>query len=806
MTAASPPKKRKMRLSKSNKAKRRKQLNIDPTKDRRSVEYFMEIKEKMAARDAAKAQKSKMSEVGGASEGNADKTQEAPVEILGLEYDYEMDVEPVGIEDLDNPTYPEMGDSFKVHMPSESALLAAPAEYPMEHETSKKSGNLGDSMNFIDADKSVMNEGSISNTKKIRSDKLESDTAETSQMDQSTGFKSPKILVQETELDSTLHFNKEPQSKGLAVKIDEVLKVPIIQKPVPMKAANKNSKNQISESQLEKLLKGSIPPKNIKTPGSADICPGNMKPNEKDVQDQNTSKAMDIQTSEVQIDKNQKKPESVGILESDSPNKLKKDQETGFKYPHISIKAKESDPSIFFNAKPQSNDPAGKVAEAQKIPSQESVPKEAAIANQNCKPQNSESEIEKLLEDEAVDLDYVKHDKKAVREDINTKAMEAGIREVPNNKGKPEIIDSQPSQPILNLLKSVPKIWANFKDLDDPEDEPMMPKTPEKACNAKKPEETSESGGGLDDYIKFMRELKNNPPPPKNPKVGKPQNATSTSSSKKPTTEVIKYRFDEADLIKKPMNLKDRKSDFTYSGERYVEDEQSMSADVYNVKNLLRNLNFCVEVAENLSAQQIESTIATFATKSHGDSAALFFITHGDTKGIYGRDGKVFDLDRVFTLLGPSNCPQLAEKPKLIFAENCRGERCDAGYPIVEKPGEQQMQERSGGPAETSGETTRIIPMQQDFLVCYSTCQGNLSLADARYGSYHIQLLCRTISHNAHRHDLAKILESVRNGMSRMDFRGNGLLKKQMPELRSTLTKAYYFNIPRKTEKSKSGH
>ncbi|CAO4375860.1 unnamed protein product [Caenorhabditis nigoni] len=273
---------------------------------------------------------------------------------------------------------------------------------------------------------------------------------------------------------------------------------------------------------------------------------------------------------------------------------------------------------------------------------------------------------------------------------------------------------------------------------------------------------------------------------------------------------VIRYRYEETDLIRKPMNLKDRRAATAYPNSRLSrcliikiggeEDEKSMSADVRNLTKLVQSLSYKVEIAQNLTGKEIGETIKRFGSGYHGDSAVIIFIAHGDKQGIIGCDKSVFKVDEVYSLLSPENAPRLAGKPKLIFTESCRGDRQHSGYRVMDEPRLANGLVRSGKgmQVEKNGEKTRTIPSNQDFLVCHATSHNNLAFADANYGTYHVQVLCQTIARRAHRDDLEKMLVEIRKRMAAMEFRGNGVLKKQMPEVTSTLTRAFYFNIPRK--------
>ncbi|PIC37470.1 hypothetical protein B9Z55_016091 [Caenorhabditis nigoni] len=937
--------KRKIKANKKDREKRRKKLQMDQEKNRRSLEYFLEMKEKQAARDSAESQKSIIAgdTEGEVKEKNAETAQQETVEDVVMEIACAVAGEP---SDTMESAFPGPVDLFEVPMTSDSKIMS------IEPENSSLKYGLQEEMSSIDPSDTSHQCSSATLEKKINPvGTLECDPPNVLKMDhQSTGFESPQILIQEKQLDSTIIFNEKPQKNEPAVKVVNELKIPR-QLTVPNEAAvaNQNCKPQKSESEIEKLLEDET---------TIDLEYVNL--DKKDVRDENISKVTEAGICEVQIDKNQKNP--VGILECNPPNAPTMKQSMGFAFPQVSVQEKESDSSIQFNAKSLTKDLAVKIDEALTIPKiQKPVPMKAV--SKNSKNQSSESQLKKLLKVgntikstevlESADgcPGFVNHNEKDAREDINPKAMEAETCDVPKNNGKPDSIDSvvdmcqlvneaskklkNPDQS-LNALKNsdmamevcsetpldtadkdsfnnpiestpeyvpvvsnmpelfepvvdmdldeimqetalkqevliakvsqkqksprhvsekneylkttktskvsaskkldvqhtnhsgstclvenalkqneipeneppkidaepgvAPKsqfvpIWANFQDLEDSEEEPNLPVTPEK-----KPKETAKTGNGIADYVKFMQELKKNPPPPKIPK----------KTEETDESAVIRYRYEETDLIRKPMNLKDRRAATAYPNSRRSRsliikigdsgDEKSMSADVRNLKKLLESLTFTVELAENLTAKQIGETIKRFGSGYHGDSAVIFFIAHGDQQGIIGCDKSVFELDEVYSLLSPEQAPRLAGKPKLIFSECCRGDRQHSGYRVMDEPRSAHGLSRSGmgSSGEKVGESTRTIPTNQDFLVCNATSHNNLAFADANYGTYHVQVLCQTFARRAHRDDLEKMLVEIRKRMAAMEFRGNGVLKKQMPEVTSTLTRAFFFNIPRK--------
>ncbi|PIC37495.1 hypothetical protein B9Z55_016107 [Caenorhabditis nigoni] len=290
--------------------------------------------------------------------------------------------------------------------------------------------------------------------------------------------------------------------------------------------------------------------------------------------------------------------------------------------------------------------------------------------------------------------------------------------------------------------------------------------------------------------------------------VKKPKKTPNKSNA----VEKIRYQFKEEDIIygKRTNGC----SNAEYKNEKRskclivkigkLEDDESMGSDVENLAGLFSKLNYQVNVVHDLTKKEIEDTVKRFGAKTnHGDSAVLAFVTHGCKDGVYGTDGKVFRLDQLYELLSPENSPQLAGKPKVIFAESCRGSNRDSGYSVVEDLGEDQILERSGKGSigEKIGEKPEKIPMNADFLFCYSTSPGHVAFAHPRFGAYHVQLLCRTIAQRAHEDDLETMMVSVRKGISEMNFKGEKGPLKQMPEHRSSLRRSFYFNLEKGAKK-----
>ena len=69
---------------------------------------------------------------------------------------------------------------------------------------------------------------------------------------------------------------------------------------------------------------------------------------------------------------------------------------------------------------------------------------------------------------------------------------------------------------------------------------------------------------------------------------------------------------------------------------------------------------------------------------------ALFILTHGEREGtIYTYDNKLNLNKDIIDRILPTNCKQLAGKPKLVFVQACQGDETDSGT-LVYGSGAQQ--------------------------------------------------------------------------------------------------------------------
>ena len=84
---------------------------------------------------------------------------------------------------------------------------------------------------------------------------------------------------------------------------------------------------------------------------------------------------------------------------------------------------------------------------------------------------------------------------------------------------------------------------------------------------------------------------------------------------------------------------------------------------------------FNVEVYNNLFAEGINQTILTKAKDKKlkkYNSLIICIMSHGGSGVVYGSDGKPVSVRKLQYAFNSFDCPQLHDKPKIIFIEACR--------------------------------------------------------------------------------------------------------------------------------------
>ncbi|CAI5449740.1 unnamed protein product [Caenorhabditis angaria] len=243
--------------------------------------------------------------------------------------------------------------------------------------------------------------------------------------------------------------------------------------------------------------------------------------------------------------------------------------------------------------------------------------------------------------------------------------------------------------------------------------------------------------------------------------------------------------------------------------------------DKENISNLFRTMGYHILGRDNLTAREILFTIQDFTRESahrRCSSAIIVILSHGEENKIIGVDDQSVSTHDLCDLLSASKAPFLANKPKLVFIQACRGERRDTGFavphdaidgiPAMLRSGRvaaynQMSFDKGDGPIfnfmgcirpQLQQTAWRKKPDQADILIAYATTAQFVSWRNSVKGSWFIQAICEVFSRHAVDMDIVEMLTEVNKKVACGFQTSQGTMTlKQMPEMTSRLLKKFYF-------------
>ncbi|CAF97856.1 unnamed protein product, partial [Tetraodon nigroviridis] len=127
-----------------------------------------------------------------------------------------------------------------------------------------------------------------------------------------------------------------------------------------------------------------------------------------------------------------------------------------------------------------------------------------------------------------------------------------------------------------------------------------------------------------------------------------------------------------------------------------LDPRQGGEVDDEVLRKVFTELDYLVTVQRDLTAQGIKTCIENFSRRPEHqsvDSCVVCLLSHGVEGAVYGVDGKLLQLDWVFTAFDNAHCPLLQNKPKMFFIQACRGDEMDCGVEQIDGPS------RTGSPS-----------------------------------------------------------------------------------------------------------
>ncbi len=179
--------------------------------------------------------------------------------------------------------------------------------------------------------------------------------------------------------------------------------------------------------------------------------------------------------------------------------------------------------------------------------------------------------------------------------------------------------------------------------------------------------------------------------------------------------------------------------------------------DVENLKNLCEQLDFIVQIYQDLSAEETLTTLDSVVKDpllQTTDMLLVFIMSHGEKDVIICRYGNYLDTE---TILCKFTCVELKDKPKFIVFQACRGGNIDVGV------SRQVLVDSDPGQSSVNPTTD---PIWKDMLITYSTIPNYQSYRDSEYGSWFVESLVRVFMNFTCEDDLLFLLRNVRNVMN----------------------------------------
>ncbi|XP_072548631.1 caspase a-like [Salminus brasiliensis] len=203
------------------------------------------------------------------------------------------------------------------------------------------------------------------------------------------------------------------------------------------------------------------------------------------------------------------------------------------------------------------------------------------------------------------------------------------------------------------------------------------------------------------------------------------------------------------------------------------------------MEKLLRGLGYDVVAHTNLSGQEMDEAIRSFAGRSeHAESDSTFVVimSHGKRDAILGvhygpdNDKDFLPVDNIYTHLNTANCPALRDKPKVILIQACRGGEDGSTWVADSGPDEQWNME-----------SDTFEHKEKDFISLLSCTPDTKSYRHKLKGSLFIGFLVQVFNARAHQDHVEELFRQVMRCFE--DF---GMLKQMVCKDRTTLLKNFY--------------
>lgn len=183
----------------------------------------------------------------------------------------------------------------------------------------------------------------------------------------------------------------------------------------------------------------------------------------------------------------------------------------------------------------------------------------------------------------------------------------------------------------------------------------------------------------------------------------------------------------------------------SFEGKGRNEFRKGANSELTNFIKLFEQMGLEVNIFTELDKEGIITKLQSFANDKRLDNHSMIGIaisSHGNESGILGVDREPVHHSQIQNIFSTKNCKQLANKPKLILLNACRGAETEE---IICVDGCEKREIIKA--VSIDNESCMADSMQDsdsDFFIVHSSHQGNQSFRSTKRGSFFIQEILST--------------------------------------------------------------
>lgn len=214
--------------------------------------------------------------------------------------------------------------------------------------------------------------------------------------------------------------------------------------------------------------------------------------------------------------------------------------------------------------------------------------------------------------------------------------------------------------------------------------------------------------------------------------------------------------------------------------------------DVPGLTKLFSDLGFEVIPKENRTREQILHDVESIASEEvlpGHDCFVLWLMSHGSSGEVSGSDEIPLTIQAIKDRLSNESCAALTGKPKLLFVQACRGKEREKAVRIPSDYVDQSTVHQT----ESTSVSYKLISRHSDFLTCYATVDGHVSMRSQSEGSLFVSAFKKIFEQHAANDTLDSLLNKIRKEVSEMVRRIEGQEYIQIPQAETTLLKDLKF-------------